>query len=135
MKVRTFETLWQEDHSRIFIIFAISENLSFESQIKSIIFSSIIQNWDFSFNIVQSTFSKFVNIAFSHWTCFIINSRIWKETFFIIIRTRIFYIYVIDKRSATRCYNVFFKNFDNHSNELYHRIDCALRKSNHSKQI
>ena len=31
MKVRIFETLQQEDHSKIFIIFAISENLLFES--------------------------------------------------------------------------------------------------------
>ena len=34
-----------------------------------------------------------------------------------------------------QCCNIFSKNFDIHSNELYHRIDCALRKSNHSKQI
>ena len=39
MKVQTFETSWQEDHSKIFIIFAISENLSFESQIKLTIFN------------------------------------------------------------------------------------------------
>ena len=63
-----------------------------------------------------------------------INNRISKRIFFIVIRTRIFYVYVINKRSATRCYNVFFKNFDNYSNELCHRIDCVLRKSNHSKQ-
>ena len=44
MKVRTFETSRQEDHSRIFIIFAVSENLSFESQTKLTIFSSDIQN-------------------------------------------------------------------------------------------
>ena len=39
MKARTFETLQQEGHSRIFITFAVSENLLFESQTKSTIFS------------------------------------------------------------------------------------------------
>ena len=57
-----------------------------------------------------------------------------KNFFFIIILTQIFYVYVIDKRSIARCYNVFFKNFNNYSNELCHRIDCVLRKSSHSKQ-
>ena len=63
------------------------------------------------------------------------QSNFKNNFFFIVIRTRIFYIYVIDKRSAARYYNVTFKNFDNHSNELYYRTDCALQKSSHSKKI
>ena len=42
MKARTFKTLQQEDYSRIFIIFAISESLLFESQKKSTMFNSNI---------------------------------------------------------------------------------------------
>ena len=63
------------------------------------------------------------------------QSNFRKNFFFIVIRTRTFYVYVIDKRSAARYYNVFSKNFDNYLNELCHRIDCALRKSSHSKQF
>ena len=44
MKVGTFETSRQEDRSKFFIIVAISENLSFESQTKLTIFNSNIQN-------------------------------------------------------------------------------------------
>ena len=39
MKVRTFEISQQEDYSKIFITFAVSENLLFKSQTKSIIFN------------------------------------------------------------------------------------------------
>ena len=58
-----------------------------------------------------------------------------KNFFFIVIWTRIFYVYIIDKKSTAQCYNVFFKNFDNYSNKLCHRIDYVLRKSSHLKQI
>ena len=44
MKARTFETSRREDYSRIFITFAILEDLLFESQTKSTIFNSNIQN-------------------------------------------------------------------------------------------
>ena len=43
-KALTFKTSRQKDHFKIFIIFAISENLSFKSQIKSTIFKSNMQN-------------------------------------------------------------------------------------------
>ena len=63
------------------------------------------------------------------------QSNFKKNFFFIVVRTRTFYVYVIDKRLAARFYNVFSKNSENYLNELCYRIDCALRKSSHSKQI
>ena len=44
MNARTSETFRQEDHFNIFIIFAVSKNLSFESQIKFTILRSATQN-------------------------------------------------------------------------------------------
>ena len=52
MKDRTFETSHQEDHSRIFTTFVIFENLSFESQTKSIIFHLKISNENFLSDIM-----------------------------------------------------------------------------------
>ena len=97
------------------------------------IFITIIEFWKF---VHSRNGSKVISERFgaSLWYC---RTDLIFQIYnvFIVIRTRIFYVYVINKKSAPRCYNVFSKNFDNYSNELRHRIDCVLRKSNHWKQI
>ena len=94
IKVRIFETLRQEDYLKIFIIFVVSKDLSFESQKKSTIFNLNIQNWDFLSNIIRSAFSKFTSTAFSHWICFIINSRIAERISFSLQFERKFFMFI-----------------------------------------